>query len=63
VRVVAISGLSSNEQVARSAGPQVVAFLHKPFTATALVTTVQHAVAVSQGATADGGGTVRVSLA
>ena len=37
VRVIAVSGISANEAVARAAGPETIMFLAKPFTAAALL--------------------------
>jgi CheY-like chemotaxis protein len=45
VPVIATSGISSNEPVARSAGANVKFFLQKPFTADAVLVTLKEALA------------------
>ncbi len=45
VRVIAVSGISANEAVARAAGPEGTTFLAKPFTAAALLQALHEVLA------------------
>ncbi len=44
VRIIAVSGIAANEALVRTAGPQVTAFLAKPFTAATLLGTLRAAL-------------------
>jgi CheY-like chemotaxis protein len=48
VKILVVSGLMGNEQVAEVAGTSEIAFLQKPYTAESLLMTLQHVISPNQ---------------
>jgi len=53
VRIIGSSGMASNGGIARALGAGVEEFVHKPYTAEALLTTIARALRSPQGGTSD----------